>query len=396
MIEPVKRRVVIHFPGFERMDAQAHQRRFKRSAQRSAEVWGFSTAIEPLSEAHGATHFSAVSEAQGWRTTSTIYLCDHNSLVEKLSDKPTFQRILTGFASFGSVVGQGGLTAYFRHAWRFGLFFLFPFLLMSLGFAASLAIASLPLWLGFLWHYFWSLPLAWAFYRCVLLPFSDRYLTLHLLADWELAAAAARVDDPHLSRWLERQYGTVIEALGEPADEYVVSSHSMGATLAAHVLGMVLERKPAAVAGKRVVFITLGGAILQCALLKSASRLRQRVGAIARAPGVSFLEVQCVTDVIHFYKSAVVSVCGHHDAPQAELMFIRVKHLLIPEHYRRIKRDFLRVHRQYVVHGDVRGSFDFTLLTTGPFSADLTTDYSKRDFDGFADAPPRRTVVTRQ
>ncbi|WP_428425556.1 hypothetical protein [Pararhizobium sp.] len=386
-MEPVKRRVVIHFPGFERMDAQAHHRRFKRSAQRSAEVWGFSTAIDPLSEAAGVPHFAAVCEAQGWRTASTIYLCDHNGLVEKFSDKPIFQRILAGFASFGSVIVQGGLAAYFRHAWRFGLFFLFPFLLMSIGLAGSLAVAALPLWLGFPpWHYLWSLPLAWAFYRYVLLPFSERYLTLHLFADWELAASAARIDGPDLTRWLERQCNTMIEALEEPADEYVISSHSMGSTLAAHVLGMVLERKPDAIAGKRVVFITLGGAILQCALLKLASRLRQRVGAIARAPEVSFLEVQCLTDVIHFYRSAVVSLCGHHDAPQAELMFIRVKHLLAPERYRRIKRDFLRVHRQYVLHADVRGSFDFTLLTTGPFPADLTTDYSKRDFGGFADA----------
>ncbi len=386
MIEPVKRRVVIHFPGFERMDASAHYRRFKRSAHRSSEIWGFSTAIEPLSEEPSASHFAIVCEAPGWRTASTIYICDHNTLVEKFSDKPMTRRILAGFAGFGFAIGQGALTAYFRHAWRFGLFFLFPFVLMSIGLATSLAVAAVPQWLDFkFWHYLWSLPLAYSFYRYLFHPFSERLLTLHLLADWELAVSAAGAGDSDLDRWLERQSDLVIEALDEPADEYLISSHSMGSTLAAHVLGMVLERKPDAIAGKRVVFATLGGAILQCALLKSADRLRQRVGEIARAPEVSFVEVQCLTDVIHFYKCAVVSLCGHPDAPQAELMFIKVKHLLKPERYLRIKRDFLRVHRQYVLHADNPGSFDFTLLTTGPFPADLTTDYSKRDF-GFAKA----------
>jgi len=108
---------------------------------------------------------------------------------------------------------------------------------------------------------------------------------------------------------------------------------------------------------------------------------------------VSFLEVQCLTDVIHFYKCDVVSLCGHHDAPQAGLVSIRVKHLLVPERYRRIKRDFLRVHRQYVLHGNMRGSFDFTLLTTGPFPADLTTDLSKRDFGRLLPASHERVPV---
>jgi hypothetical protein len=74
MIDLVRRRVVVHFPGFERMDAQAHHRRFKRSAERSAEIWGFSTDIDPLHEEQGAPHFTVVHETRNWRTTSVIYM----------------------------------------------------------------------------------------------------------------------------------------------------------------------------------------------------------------------------------------------------------------------------------------------------------------------------------
>jgi hypothetical protein len=115
--------------------------------------------------------------------------------------------------------------------------------------------------------------------------------------------------------------------------------------------------------------------------------LRQRVGAIARAPEVSWLEVQCLTDAIHFYKSRVVAVSGYPDAPQAELLFIRVKHLLSPEHYRKIRRDLLRVHRQYVLPADLRSPFDFTFQTTGPFPANQVSDFSKRDVGGLAARP---------
>ena len=380
MTGTIDKRIVLHFPGFEPMDAQAHHDRFCRTALQSAKVWGYAAAIEPF--AGSGADFSVVGEGEGWRTSNRIHICDHNAIVERLAAPPVYRRILSGFHSATRVVLQGGLAGYFRHAWRFGLFFLFPFFLMALILATCLTVAAWPWWTDFpWWNYFWSLPLAWALFRFLFLPFSERFHTLHLFADWQLAVAAGSLNDADLDRWIENSADTMAKALVEDADEYVISSHSMGSALAVHVLGLVLERNPQALAGRRVVFVTLGGAVLQCALLRPAIRLRQRVGMIARAKEVTWLEVQCLTDAIHFYKSHVVSLSGHPDAPQAELLSIRVRHLLSPERYRRIKRDMLRVHRQYVLHADLRGSFDFTLLAVGPFPADLTSDYSKRDFN---------------
>lgn len=381
MTKAIERRVVVHFPGFEPMTAQAHHGRFKRSVQFSATVWDYATDVSPLGDEDVSPNFTVSSDVGGWNTSTTVHLCDHNGLLEKLTEKPILHRILAGFFSAAQVVFYGAAAGYFRHAWRFGLFFVFPFLLMSLMLGACLFMAAVPFWLDLRpWHYVWSIPLAWFCFQYVLLPLSERFLTLHLFADWQLAVSAAHLDDPNLIKWLEQCAARLAKALDEPADEYVISSHSMGSTLAAHVFGMVLETNPAALAGKKVVFLTLGGAILQCALLRPAAKLRERVGAIASMPEVSFIEVHCLTDVIHFYKCAVVSLCGHPDAPQAERMYIRVKKLLEPERYKRIKRDFLRVHRQYVLHGDRRGAFDFSLLAVSPFPAHRTDDFAKRDF----------------
>ncbi|WP_069060137.1 hypothetical protein [Sinorhizobium sp. RAC02] len=381
MTKTIERRVVVHFPGFEPMTASAHHGRFKRSAQFSSKVWDYSAIVSPLADEDVGPNFTVSSDVAGWNTSTTVHLCDHNGLLEKLTEKQILHRIVAGFFSAAQVVYYGAAAGYFRHAWRFGLFFVFPYLLMSLVLGACLFVAATPFWLDLRpWHYIWSVPLAWFGFQYVLFPLTERFLTLHLFADWQLAVSAARLDDPNLIKWLEQCAARLAKALDEPADEYVISSHSMGSTLAAHVLGMVLENNPAALVGKKVVFLTLGGAILQCALLRPAAKLRDRVGAIARVPEVSFVEVHCLTDVIHFYKCPVVSLCGHPDAPQAEQMYIRVKKLLEPERYKRIKRDFLRVHRQYVLHGDKRGTFDFSLLTVSPFPAHRTDDVSKRDF----------------
>lgn len=385
MSECVNKRVVVHFPGFEPLDAQAHYGRFVRTVEFSAKLWDFSVEAGAFDAEEAQSGFEVVCQGSDWTTSSRIHICDHNALVRELGDRPLLLRLACGFLSAARVVGQGGLFGYFRHAWRFGLFFVFPFLLVALAFATSLALAALPQWLGLsVWNFLWSLPLAGVFFRYVFLPFSQRYHTLHLFSDWELAVAVGGLTSPSLTRWLEESADRMMRALDESADEYVITSHSMGSSLATHVLGMVLERNPQALSGKRVVFVTLGSAILQCALLRPAVVLRRRIGAIARCPEVTFLEVHCLTDVIHFYKTRVVALAGHPDAPQAGLLFIRVRKLLSEARYKKIKRDFLRVHRQYVLHADRRGSFDFALLTTGPFPAHLSVDYAERGFEGRA------------
>lgn len=368
----IKSRIVLHFPGFEPLDAQSHYNRYSRSSQKSAGIWDFAINVGDLE----GDAFQVESQGEGWRTVSKIHLFDHGDIVDSLNGRPLLARLKTGYRSAARVVMQGAMAGYFRHAWRFGLFFLFPFLLVGLAFASAIIVAALPYWLGLnAWFYMLSLPLGalivWLFF-----PWSERFLTLHLFSDWDMAVAAACLDQPFVTEWLDRAVVAARAALNEPADEYVISSHSMGSNLAAHVTGALLENDPDLFKGKRVTFVALGGAVLQCALLSGATVLRERVGRIARTDDMVWLEIHCLTDPIHFYKAPVIAAAGHPDAPQAKIAFIRLRQMLDPARYRRIKRDFLRVHRQYVLDADNRAPFDFTLMTAGPLAASSFAEFS--------------------
>jgi hypothetical protein len=203
----------------------------------------------------------------------------------------------------------------------------------------------------------------------------------------------AALNRPDVDRWLAACVVDVRAALKDEADEYLISSHSMGSTVATHVVGRLLEEDPDIFEGKRVVFATLGGAILQCALLRPASRLRERVGRIARMPQVFWLEIQCLTDCVNFYKSRVVSLTGHPEAQQAKIAFIRVKNMISTDRYKRIKYDFLRVHRQYVLDTQKRSNFDFTLMTAGPLPAAKFADFSASDLDTRDDVEGRTAAA---
>lgn len=379
----VEKRVVLHFPGFEPLDAAAHRARYGRSAKQSASAWNYSADLGELEDFGAAPYFDVQTRGEAWETHSRIHVLDHNEIVNRLNSRNLVVRLVMGYLAALRVVFGGGLVGYFRHAWRFGLFFIFPFLLVIAGLLISLLFVLLLRDVGLpSWSLLLTVPAALAFFVYLYLPQAERLHTLHLFSDWELAVAMAASNDAGVERWLEACAESARQALDQPADEYVISSHSMGSSAAVHVIGLLLEREPELFAGKRVVFSTLGSAILQCALLRSASRLRSRVGLIARCGQIFWTDVHCLTDAIHFYKTRVAAVCGDADAPQATILFIRFKTMLTGEHYRRIKMDFLRVHRQYVLGPDNRASFDFTLMTAGPLSA--------ADFAGFTQSkmPP--------
>jgi hypothetical protein len=62
--------------------------------------------------------------------------------------------------------------------------------------------------------------------------------------------------------------------------------------------------------------------------------------------------------------------------------------MMTREHYRKIRRDFLRVHRQYVLGPDRQASFDFTLMTAGPLSV---SDFTPA---GMADLAAERAMAS--
>jgi hypothetical protein len=382
----IQKRVVLHFAGFEPLDAMAHRQRYQRTASQSAALWACDFNVGELQEQGSLKIVPVNASGPGWQTDSALVLFDHNDIITRLRADSLLMQILKGYAAFAGIIREGGLTGYFRHAWRFGLFFPFPFLLMAMGICLTAILAASP-WLLHLslWFLLASIPWAAAFFKKIFLPFSDRFHTLHMFANWRLALSIARKNDPLVNGWIEEQARVARQALEMPANEYLITSHSMGSNLCAQVIGRMLELEPSCLDGKAVTYATVGGCTLQCALLKSANHMRTNVGRIAANSSIQWFEIHCLTDIIHFYKTNVIAICGYPDLPQARLAFIRLRAMLTQERYRRIKWSFLRVHRQYVLGSDRRSPYDFTLLTAGPFPAINFVSYAAENLPPLSD-----------
>jgi hypothetical protein len=365
----IHNRIVLHFPGFEPLDAEAHRQRYKRSAVQASAIWKARFDVGALIPDGEGAHFPVQAEGEGWATRSDVHVFDHNDLITAMRSEPVWVQIAKGFKAGFDVVRHGGAWGYLRHAWRFGLFFLFPFLFLAAGLALGANVAAIPLALELSsWWFLLSVPSGVLVFRYGVIPFSNRYHVLHLLADWRLAVAVAE-NRPEVASWIEQATEQAIAALEQPSDEILVTSHSMGANFAISVIGRLFEKAPDVLKGRRIVFVTLGGAALQCSLLSGAILLRSRIGVLARQPDIDWFDIQCLTDPIHLYKCHTAALSGHADAPQPKLVFIRFKHAMSPERYEKNRRDFLRMHRQYILGPDQPSGFDFTLMTAGPLPA---------------------------
>jgi hypothetical protein len=363
------RRVVVHFPGFEPLDAQAHHARYAYSATQSAAAFGFAVETKDLNTTGDGPRIDVFAKGPNWSTRSSIYLLGHQEIIAGLKRAPIHKRITDGFSAAADTLAEGAFFRYLKVAWRFALFFLFPFLAMAVGLLAFGFIATAPLIFGTTpWNLLWSVPLSIGFFAVIFLPWAERAYILHLFAHWQLAIKLSRLDDEEVRALLESHMAALKTALEQPADEYLITSHSLGGAFAIHALGELIERHPDFLRGKPVFLATLAGPGLQSSLMNSAIVLRRRIRSVLVHPDVFWLDVQCLADIVNFYQGKVARDNGFADLAEPAVKQIRMKDMLHPERYRRIKWDSLRLHRQFILGSDLPTHYDFTLLTAGPFT----------------------------
>ncbi|MGL4405158.1 MAG: hypothetical protein ACRCT6_05310, partial [Notoacmeibacter sp.] len=265
MTDLIKVRRVVHFAGFEPLDAEAHHARYNRALAKSASTFAFDATVGTLQRVGKRQEFLVSALGPNWATETSVTVLDHSSIINKKLARPFLQRLGSGFAAAFLVIIFGGLFNYFRAAWRFAFFFLFPFVFMALGIFLAILLGVLPLFLGnWTWLFLFSLPAAGAGFYCLFLPYTDRLHTMLLMADWQVAIDLVTKRDQDLNAVLDRFSKSLIEAISEPADEYVISSHSMGGAMMIETLGAVLEKHPDVLNGKKIVVCSMGGAGLQC------------------------------------------------------------------------------------------------------------------------------------
>ncbi|MGU3575880.1 alpha/beta hydrolase [Brucellaceae bacterium C25G] len=375
----IQKRLVIQFTGYEGLHAKAIRGRHIQAVNDFDKLWQTKSKVSSMTSMSDFTsHMQVNTKADTWETETEFCQFGSEAIYDHYAQRNTLTRIATGFRAFADIVLTGTLYRYARNSWRFVLFFMWPFLLSLALIAITGLIACAPLIAGFSYlHLLWSLPLSLFIASVLIRTPGEKVFFSYLLDDW--SAAYDRIKDK--SELLRQQRtdfaSTLALKLKETnAQEVVIFAHSLGSVQAIEALADVWRTNPELLRKQPVSLLLTGSCLLMIALHPSAKKLREDVRLILQDSPVSWIEIQVLTDIIHFYGSDPAKALKITSDKKPMIHRMRFKHMHSEKRYQRAKGNFFRMHLLYLKGAQIKNFYDPAMMLHGPFSLQyLTQEY---------------------
>ncbi len=374
----VLKRCFFHVSGFDPYDAAAQYRRFVRETTRFATTWNVEAQVSPL---HGQpepeSRWSVTAHAPGWQVTTAYELLDWSDIVRGELERPSGPRLFLGLTAFAELVWSGTARRYFMANWRYGMFFLVPFLNVFL--FASLAIlaaryagAAAASALGSaLWGMAAALMAAPLVFAALMRWPGERWRVPQALADWIFAREYMLGRHPKMNARVEAFAERIVAcARRADADEIVIAGHSLGATVAVDALARAFDGDPALGRhGPKLNLLTVGATIPKLALHPRGAWLREKTRRLAAEPTLTWAEYQARDDVISFHKFDPVRLARVDDIrrPGGPVIHrVQIHRMLSRATLRRLRFRYMRLHYQFVMANERRTTYDYFMMMCGP------------------------------
>jgi hypothetical protein len=385
----VRKRYFLHASGFDPYDTAARYRRFVREVARFATTWNVKTQVSAINRDGGSGgHWTVTTQAPGWQVVTVFELLDWSDIVRAELKRSSGRRLYEGLATFTEFLCSGTSWRYFTANWRYGMFFLVPFLNVFVfaalaiaagcyaGAAISAAIAST------LWGVAAAGGAAALVFAALMRWPGERWRVPEALADWIFAREYMLGRHPEMNARIEAFAARVVAcARRADAQEIVIAGHSLGATVAVDVLARAFDRDPRlGRRGPRLSLLTIGATIPKLALHPRGAWLRANARRLAAEPSLTWAEYQARDDVISFHKFDPVKLarvpshgCGPQAAPGRQdeqdspiIRRVQIHQMLSPPTLRRLRFSFMRLHYQFVMANERRAAYDYFMLMCGP------------------------------
>jgi hypothetical protein len=364
----VRTRHVIHIAGFDPATPEQLARHMTSGLRRFAPVWGAeASASEPDLSADGRVmRWNVEAHGPNWRTETQYTVLRWDEIMAPYVERSWLARVLGGYRSLFGFVRDGMVRRYFRANIRYGLFVIYPFLLV----AAFALLAVTPALLA------WALgvPLPWLVgIVAFLILFRGLGAYFHLqfaLSDWSFASDLVHQRVAGLDACLERFTAVLDETARDPAiDEILVSATSLGAVMLVEALARALaadrdycRRHP------RFAMLTVGSSILKIGLHPQAGWLRKTVARVGNETSLFWAEFQAKVDFINFWRTDPVATLTGEATGRPIIRNVRVRDMMDVESYRRKRTSLLHLHRQFVLPNGRRYFYDFYQICFGPMA----------------------------
>ncbi len=381
----VKRRLVIYVQGYDPRGLAEYYRMFRREHRKTCELYGLSGQVSRAENdaERFITTWDVATSGDGWQVATRYMFLRWEDIIRKDFARPAWWKIVNMYRSYMASLLNGVIPRIVKAHWRFGLFTLYPFVLMTLlvflgVFAGALAMKVL-LGLG--------APLVVARFVAIvtgigsfgsLLWLTERltYL-LYLCDDSASTFQFANRQRPDWEKRMETFAGYVVDAVRQSdADEVVIIGHSSGSFLAVDVLDRALTRDPALGRhGPKVALLTVGANLPIVGFHPQAQWFRDRLRRLAVAPDIAWVDYQSRHDIMNFWPFDPIAAHDIVLGPERRnplVVTVSFRDLWKPGDFTRRRWRFFRAHFQFLLANERLGAaYDYYLICCGPF--DLVT-----------------------
>ena len=396
----VPKRYFLHASGFDPYDSVAQYRRFVREVARFAATWNVKAQVSAIHRSGVPdSHWTVTTQGPGWQVVTVFELLDWSDIVRGELKRPSGRRLFEGLATFAEFISSGTARRYFTANWRYGMFFLVPFLnvflfaavaILAADYVGTAVAAALT---SSLWGVAAAAAAASLVFAALMRWPGERWRVRQALADWIFARDYMLGRHPEMNARIEAFVARVVACVRRAdAEEIVIAGHSLGAMVAVDVLARAFDRDPALGRhGPKLCLLTVGATIPKLALHPRGAWLRESVRRLAAEPSLTWAEYQARDDFISFHKFDPVKLTRlpppcpppqageviNRDPPPLAgegrvgvggpiIRRVQIHQMLSAPTLRRLRFSYMRLHYQFVMANERRAAYDYFMLMCGP------------------------------
>lgn len=373
----INRRQVIFVGGYDPQGVDGFYGLFKSALRRTQRSWQVKAELGPAEiDSDSFAHWTVDLGGANWQTATRFDFLRQEQVIRSNIAQPMSRQLPRALTwTFGGLFGS--MPRIWRASWRFAVHLIYFQVLLLIWIALAVAAGCIA---GIVLARFAGLPtiadviigivVALGLFG-LLRPLFNRWHVIQITNHWpilrQFARGAATCFDALIDAGAER---LISAARADAADEIVVLGHSGGGVLASAIVADALAREPALAQHRaKIVLLTLGSIMPAVALFTHAKRMREIVRRLATEPSIIWVDCQSRKDVMNFWNFDPVDGVGI-DAGAARcnplVWQVRFKEMVSADYYKRLRRNFFRLHYQFILGGDRRAAYDYVMLTCGP------------------------------
>lgn len=367
----IRKRHVFYVPGFDPRSVGFYYKLFRSEAAKQAEVSGLALTVgrrQPTSPV--STAWSIGATDAGHKVEATYEFLKWDDLVRQTWPQSHWAlwwstlRFLWFYIFSGVVITVGRLSPIILVAGLYPVFYvLFTWLLMLGVIIGGILFA----WASHVVIWIVATAVVGVVVATIVVygrRLADKWNVFWLLRCNDFSAHYACGDLPNIENRLDAFADRIQSVLAEDAiDEVVLIGHSIGTQLVVPILHRLMVR---GVKDARLKVMTLGNCVPLVSLLSVASGYRKLLAEVGKAD-IVWYDVSSPIDGACFVLTNPVTSAGIELAENKgpRVVSARFHTLFTAQTYQKLRKDWYRVHFQYLMASELVGDYDYFAIIGG-------------------------------